>query len=265
MASRECLGGQLMDDRAEQAAGWKDRAVRRWRELSRIPRSGHSPESPHDEQPPPGTARLSLLLAVVAVLLVATTAANTLWPILLRDHPLLLPALDGRNRYLFLSSAKVGAVPLVIVGVTRRVIGHVTYYLLGHWYGEAALSWAMRRSRLWRRTITRGEWVMARTAELAVLLSSSNIARTLAGAVGMSPARFVVLETLGTTLQIAALLFVVRSAGERIPQAVGVLDSQAPWLTLLLISAGLGWILWRAAKRRGRRNRLPHGDGGDLG
>jgi membrane protein DedA with SNARE-associated domain len=201
-------------------------------------------------------ARLSLLLATVAVLLAATIVANTMWPVILRDHPLLLPALDGRNRYLLLSSAKVGAVPLIVVGVGRRLAGHIVYYLLGHWYGEAALHWATRRSRLWRR-VARYRRILARIAEAAVLLSSSNIARTLAGATGMSAVRFVIFETVGTTLQMIALLVFVRSTGDRVPRAVGLLDSNASWLTMLLVSLCLGWLLWRVARVRGRRLRPP--------
>lgn len=201
--------------------------------------------------------RLSLLLAAVAALLVATTLANTLWPVILRDHPLLLPALDGRNRYLLLSSAKIGVVPLIVVGVARRLTGHVVYYLLGHWYGEAALGWVTRRSRLWRRVATRHRWILSRIAEAAVLVSSSNIARTLAGATGMSTVRFVIFEIVGTIVQIAALLVFVRSTGERVPRAVGLLDINASWLTVLLVSLCLGWLSWRLARLHRQRLRPP--------
>jgi len=196
---------------------------------------------------------LTLLLATIAAFAVATTVANTLWPVILRDHPALLPALDGRNRYLVLSSAKVGAAVLIVVGVTRRLAGHVAYYLLGRWYGEAALAWVARRSRFWGRIVTRYEPALAWIAQAAVLVSSSNIARTLAAATGMSRVRFAIVEAVGTVLQMLALFALLNKAGKRVPSTVDVLDSHASGLTALLILLCLGWAGWRVARRRSRR------------
>lgn len=228
--------------------------------------SGGAPRSDEDSGKRTGVCvRQFLVLAAIAALLVATSVANILWPVILRDHPLLLPALDGRNRYLLLSSAKIGTVPLVIVGVGRRLAGHVAYYLLGRWYGKAALRWATRRSRLWRRVVTRHPQLLGRIAEAAVLVSSSNIARTLAGATGMSMARFATLEIVGTTVQMVALLVFVRSMGERVPRAVGMLDGHALGLAILLVSLCLGWLAWRAARRHRRRaSTARHRPGGAL-
>jgi membrane protein DedA with SNARE-associated domain len=206
--------------------------------------------------------RLSLLITAFAALAAATTVANVLWPVILRDHPLLLPVLDGRNRYLLLAGLKVATVPLAVVGVSRRLTGHVVYYLLGRSYGDVALSWMARRSRIWNRIMTRRRWTVVRIAEAAILVSSSNVARTLAGATGMSPARFAALEVTGTTVQMVVLLRFVRATGDRAPGAVDVLDSHASALTAMLAFLCLVWLSWRVARSR-RRRIPPPGCGGE--
>ncbi|NES28121.1 hypothetical protein GCE86_08765 [Micromonospora terminaliae] len=204
-----------------------------------------------------------MLLIVVAALLAATGAANTLWPVLLRDHPLLLPVLDGRNRYLLLASVKVGMVPLLAVGITRRTIAHVAYYLLGRWYGDSAMQWVARRSPLWRRALQRTRRLLPKAAAATVLVTSSNIARTIAGATGTSPIRFALLEVFGTGLQIAALFLFLQSTGDSIAVPVGILDNNTAWVMAVTLSVGCGWLLWRATRWRRRRaqssDRSPEG------
>ena len=84
---------------------------------------------------------ISVAVALFASGFVATAATPALAP----HHPVWLIALEAPIRNLMLAR-KVPLLPFVLVGVSRRVLGASVMYLLGRWYGDAALRWFERHA-----------------------------------------------------------------------------------------------------------------------
>ena len=94
----------------------------------------------------PKPSRRTMLLLVVPILVVVASGfvANAFFPTLSTKHPLLLIALDARNRFLVLAR-HVDLVPFVIVAVLRRSFSDPLFYLLGRFYGDNAVRWLQKK------------------------------------------------------------------------------------------------------------------------
>src|SRR5690606_40275611 len=79
----------------------------------------------------------------------ATTLATT--------HPLTLVALNARNRNLVLVTNELDAVSFYVVATIRLLISDPLFFLLGYWYGDAAVTWMERRTRTWGSTMRQVE------------------------------------------------------------------------------------------------------------
>ena len=193
-----------------------------------------------------GSRRLVLLVVPIVVLSVAGVLAAGFAPLLVRDHPLLLIALDARNRYLLLVSGKVGAPEFIAVAVARRFASDPFSYLLGRWYGDRAARWVDRRllpgGRLSAATI---EGAFRRVADVAVFLLPGALVCFLAGSTGMRPARFVSLNLIGTLLVVVAVRMFATAAAGPLGGVVRFNDRNAGWLTVLFIVGTAAWLYWR--------------------
>ncbi len=87
-----------------------------------------------------------LILLVTPIVIITTMGfiASAFTPTLATKHPLLMIALDARNRFLVLAR-NVDLVPFVIVAVLRRSFSDPLFYLLGRFYGENALRWLQKK------------------------------------------------------------------------------------------------------------------------
>jgi membrane protein DedA with SNARE-associated domain len=195
---------------------------------------------------PAGRRRFMLVVAAWAMISAAGLVAKAFLPLLVRDHPLLLVVLDGRTRNLLLASPKIGVADFIVVGVVWRFTVHSLYYLIGRWYGDSALRWVARKSRLRSRIVDRAEQVFGRVAAPAVLVLSNKWVCVLAGAAGMSPRWFVALHLPGTVLRIVALHLFAGSAYGPISRIVVLIDRNALWLTVAFVVATMALIVWRA-------------------
>jgi membrane protein DedA with SNARE-associated domain len=223
----------------------------RWSNISHwLGRQFDIKPSDQDEAPRAGRSVLVLLLTVLAAVWVGEKLARMSLPLLLRDHPLVLIMLDARTQDLLLASAKVGTAEFVIIAVAWRFSVHLLCYLLGRYYGDAALRWAARRSRLSGWVVERIERVFGRVASPAVFLLSDKVVCLLAGSAGMSLTRFVALHLPGTVLHIVAIRTFARSTHRPLGRLVDLLDRNAGWLTvvfavLTIASIAIGAVLHR--------------------
>jgi membrane protein DedA with SNARE-associated domain len=193
-----------------------------------------------------GRRRFILVVTAWAVVTAAGLVARAFLPLLVRDHPLLLVILDARTSNLLLASPKINVADFIIVGVIWRFTVHSLYYLLGRWYGDRTLRWAIGTSSLRRGIIDRVERVFGRFANPAVFLLSHKLVCVLAGTAGMSPLRFVVLHLSGTVLHIIALCLFARSTHAPISQIVVLIDRNAFWLTVAFVVVTVALIIWSA-------------------
>jgi membrane protein DedA with SNARE-associated domain len=189
--------------------------------------------------------RVVLLAVPIVVLSIAGILAAAFAPLLVRDHPLLLIALEARNRYLLLVSGKVGAAEFIAVGVTRRFASDPFFYLLGRWYGDAAVGWIEQRWPGGRRTIESLQRLFRRVEDAAVFLFPGALVCVIAGATGMRPARFVTLNLFGSLFVVVVLRMVAAAAADPFDVIVRFNDRNAGWLTVLSAIGTAAWLYWR--------------------
>ncbi|MDB5067956.1 MAG: hypothetical protein JWM18_4390 [Chloroflexi bacterium] len=170
------------------------------------------------------------LLGLLVLMLVAGGVGDTASPVLVVHSPLLLVALNPRARNVLLASLTVGLVPLLAVGLIRRLLAVPVLYRLGRMHGDSSLAWVDRRLPRTGRWTRRGERWFGRAAAPAVLLLPGGVTAYLAGNTGMHEAGLLALSALGIIARLAVLL------------AIG--DALAAPLTWLLrFIAGHQWPL----------------------
>lgn len=153
----------------------------------------------------PSRRTLALLIAPIIGLVVASFIGNAIWPTLLKEHPLLLIALDGRNRYLVLASQKVDVVPFMVVGFLRRIASDPLFFALGYLYGDRAVRWVERRFAPDTGLVDWMENNFSKWAPPLVFLFPGNLVCVMAGAARMNPVLFGVLNVSGTVGILAVL------------------------------------------------------------
>lgn len=188
-------------------------------DLSRTP----DPDEPGGEtahhHPPPldspprhrlGRRRLTLLIAPIVGLVVASNVGDALATTLATTHPLTLVALNARNRNLVLVTNELDAVSFYAVATLRLLVSDPLFFLLGYWYGDAAVTWMERRTRTWGSTMRQVERWFGRAAYPLVFVAPNNVICLMAGAAGMSVVGFFVANLAGTLVR----LYLIRRLGE---------------------------------------------------
>ncbi len=160
------------------------------------------------------------------------------------DHnPLLLIALNPRNRNLILATNELGAVPYYTVGFVRLIASDPVNYLLGFWFGDRAIAWTERRSRTYGPLVRDGEHWFRRLSLPLIFAAPNNIICALAGATGVSVRVFAILNITGTI----ARLIVIRQLGATLESPISsVVDFIGDYRTpILIISAiGVAWTIF---------------------
>lgn len=210
---------------------------------------GESPgESPEERRR--RRRQLVLLLTPLSLAVVAGWVASALTPTLLARHPLLLVALDARNRNLVLAASLVGAAPLYLVATLRLLAVDPFTFLLGRWYGDAGLRWIERRFTSLQPTVDFLERIFRRAGWLAVALAPGAIVCTLAGAARMRVGTFLAANVIGTV----ARIYLLREVGVAFAGPVDAIrrffDRYILWATLASVLLVVVWI-W-SERTRGR-------------
>lgn len=146
-----------------------------------------------------------LLVAPIIGLVIASTIGNAIFPTLLKEHPLLLIALDGRNRYLVLTSVEVDRLPFMIVGFLRRIASDPLFFALGYLYGDRAVRWVEKRFAPDTDLVPWLEQNFAKWAPPLIFLFPGSLVCVLAGASRMSPAVFALCNVAGTITALAVI------------------------------------------------------------
>ena len=163
----------------------------------------HPEEKTEEERPRPSRKTLVLLVAPIVVLSTMGTIATALTPTLAVNHPLLLIAMDARNRMLVLAR-EVDLVPFMVVAVLRRSLSDPLFYLLGRFYGEGAIRWLEKKGG-GGGLVTLTEKVFKRAGYPMVFAFPGAIVCALAGTAGMSPVGFLVANLAGTITSVVAV------------------------------------------------------------
>ena len=111
--------------------------------------------------------------------------------------------MEARNRNLILARA-VDFVPFLVVATVRRTLSDPLYYLLGWYYGDAAVRWLEVKAGMgsYARMMER---IFRKASYPAVFLFPGAVVCALAGVVGMRFPVFLALNLAGTITAVLAL------------------------------------------------------------
>lgn len=201
----------------------------------------------------PSRRKLTLVVTPLVSIIVIGTVGQAFFPALLRDHPLLLVAFEPRNRNLLLVAGREGGIdflPFVVVAAIRRMLSDPLYYLLGHWYGDAAVRWIEDKMGEGGSFVRRVEGWFQKSSVLMVFLFPGALVCALAGSTGMSPALFAVLNVAGT-VTVVTLMYHLSGVGfiaAPLEWLTGFITGNAGWLTVVSVVLTLVW-LWDQRRR----------------
>ncbi|MBW3574406.1 MAG: hypothetical protein KY450_05990 [Actinobacteria bacterium] len=197
---------------------------------------------------------LAVLLTPIVVLTAVGAVSDVIGPGLINERPLLQMFLNPRSRYLLLASPQIDAVPFFVVGFLRLVSTDPLFYLLGVQYGEAALRWAETKLGDDGGFIRGAERFFARFGSVIILLAPSGYLCLLAGAAGMRPRRFIVLNVVGTVGRLVLFRFLGKALDDQLFAVLGFIQRYQWWLI------GLSFVvvsLQSGRKRKGGTLRPP--------
>jgi membrane protein DedA with SNARE-associated domain len=198
---------------------------------------------------PPGRHTLKLLVAPIILLVIASNVGDALATTLATTNPLALVALNARSRNLVLVTNELDAFSYYTVATLRLLISDPLFFLLGYWYGDAAVHWMEKRTRTFGDTLRQIERWFGKAAYPLVFLMPNNYICLFAGAAGMSVVGFFVANITGTLVR----LYLIRRVGEAFEAPIdGVLDFLGEYrIPLLVLSIVLVGVFSLIELRRG--------------
>ena len=155
--------------------------------------------------------------------------------------PLLLVALNPRNRVLAVAAVQTDPLPYYLVGFFRLIATDPVNYLLGFWFGERAIAWVRRRSRTYGPLIDQISGGFRSAAYPIIFFAPNNIVCALSGATGVGVRAFFALNISGTLFRFG----LVRRLGERFETPINsIVDFiAANRLPVFIVSAlGVAWM-----------------------
>lgn len=202
------------------------------------------------DRPPPSRRTLTLIVVPILVVVIMGTVGNAIHPTLVNNHPLWLVAMEPRNRYLLLVAEKVSFVPFLVVATVRRLVSDPLFYLLGYFYGERGVRWMEKRMGEGGSVVRALERGFAKAAPVIVFLFPGAIVCVLAGATGMSPVLFVLLDLAGTVTMVTFLYHFAEFFEGPLGAVNRFYSNNGVTLTVISVVVTIWWV-WDQ-RRKGR-------------
>lgn len=193
--------------------------------------------------------RPSLLAAVSAAAIAASTIGTALLAGLLPTRPALLLALSPANLVLLLVAHRIPFPAFYAIGVSRLVLSDVAPYLLGYAHGRRGVERVIRRERH-RRLIDDHADRLQPAALVALFVSASAVVAAIAGLARVRPVVFIALDVLGTTVRLFSFWWI---AGLFATQLDAVHELIRRWQPVLLaggVMVAVGITLLQQRSRR---------------
>ncbi len=189
---------------------------------------------------PPARPIVTLCVAISIASMLSGWVGDLLLSQIVDRNPLLLIALNPRNRNLILATNELDALSYYLVGFFRLIASDPVNYLLGFWFGDRAIAWTERRSRTYGPLIRDGEHWFRRLSLPLIFAAPNNIICALAGATGVSLRMFAVLNVAGTVARLVA----IRQLGATLESPISsVVDFIGQYRTPILIVSVIG-VAW---------------------
>lgn len=212
------------------------------------PLSEHlEPETAHPRGAPSRLA-LALVAGPILVMVAAGYLADALWADLVNSNPLLLLVLSARNRYLVLVVNQLEPVVYYVVGSLRLLAPDPFFYVLGWWYGDAAVTWMEGRTATYGQLLRKLEILFRRWGHPLVFLFPNNPICLFAGASRMPVPVFAALNVTGTIARLILVAIVGDALSDPIDVVLGfVADYRIP---ILIVSVVLvAFTLWSETRQ----------------
>lgn len=201
----------------------------------------------------PGAHTLKLLAVPIVILIVVSNVGDALAPKLVDTRPLLLLAMNPRNRNLILVTNQLDAVSYYLVGTLRLLLSDPLFFLIGYWYGDTALEWMERRTKSVGRVMRQWEGVFGKAAYPIVFLAPNNWVCLFAGTAGMGVGGFFAVNIAGTVTR----LYLIRRLGEQFEAPIDdVLGFIAEYRTPLLVISVVLFSVWMFTELRSGHEEL---------
>ena len=210
------------------------------------PEEGDEPaEADEEARPKLPRRKLVLIVAPIVVLAIVGTVTTALTPALAARHPLLLILLEARNRNLILAR-EVDFWPFLLVATLRRTLTDPLYFLLGWYYGDAAVRWLEVKAGLqdYARLM---EKIFRKASYPAVFFFPGAVVCALAGVVRMRFLVFMAVNLAGTLTAVISLKLFGNVFARPVEAIVGFFDrnlivTTAISIALVTLSVVLGRV-----------------------
>lgn len=159
----------------------------------------------------------------LVVLVIASYIGDAAAPTLVDTHPALLIALNARNRNLVLATNSLDAWSYYGIGTVRLLISDPAFFLLGYWYGDAAVRWMERRTKTWGEMLRQLEQWFGKAAYPLIFVAPNNAICLFSGAAGMPLKAFFAVNVAGTLTR----LYLIRRFGEAFESPI---DDVVGWI-----------------------------------
>jgi membrane protein DedA with SNARE-associated domain len=171
----------------------------------------------------PSRRQVTLLAVPLVALVVMNYVGDALAPTLVDTHPALLISLNARNRNLALVTNSLDPWTYYGIGTARLLASDPLFFLLGYWYGDAAVTWMERRTVTWGQLLRRIEQWFGKAAYPLIFIAPNNYICLFAGAAGMPLRAFFAVNVAGTLTR----LWLIRLVGEAFESP---LDDLVNWI-----------------------------------
>jgi membrane protein DedA with SNARE-associated domain len=195
----------------------------------------------------PSRTALTLVVAPLIVMVACGYVAGATWAQLVETHPLTLIMLSAQNRYLILVVNHVDPSSYYLVGTIRLLLPDPLFYLLGYWYGDAAVRWMESRTATVGSMLRWLEQAFGRWGYPLVFLFPNNPVCLFAGAARMKIWAFTVLNVTGTIARLILIAWIGYSLQRPID---AVLDFVARYRVPILIASvvAVGFTFWNETR-----------------
>jgi membrane protein DedA with SNARE-associated domain len=185
----------------------------------------------------PSRRAVTIVAIPIIVLIVCTNIGDATAPTLVDTHPAWLVALNPRNRNLVLVTNYLDPWTYYGIATARLLASDPFFFLLGWWYGDAAITWMEKRTRTWGKSLRKAEGWFSKAAYPLIFVAPNQYICLFAGAAGMPVGAFFAVNIAGTM----ARLYLIRRFGT---VAEEPLDSIVEWIgdnraPLLVLTVGL--------------------------
>lgn len=205
----------------------------------------------HADPPgPPGKAARRLVIGTIIALVVASNVGNLFFSVLVTEHPAVFIALNPSNRNLALASGDLNAATFYVIGFLRLIAPDPLFFLLGRWYGDAAILWMERKAPSYGQLLRSLEKGFDKARLPVVAFAPNNPICLFAGAAGMSWGAFWAANIFGTIVRLA----LIRAFSSVFEGPLGSLKSfigAYRWPLLAVSFVLVGFSVW-SDRRAGR-------------